>query len=252
MHEGENRTFGVAVLASVVFHALLLSIFPALRESQSKPSVAPGPIVARLVSPRAAAAPAPLPTEEKREERAAEEPPAPPVAKPLPSPAAKPAPVAKSVSKAKAAPATSSAEQAKPAAETASAAAASPAAATAPGPVAKVEAQPGAPAPAAEDGGSLEQYRVALITTARRYKRYPRAAIDNNWEGVVVVRMVIGANGMIATMSVKTSSGHEILDKQAIDMFTKTKPIVPIPPALRGREFAVELRTIFSLKEPDA
>jgi protein TonB len=114
-----------------------------------------------------------------------------------------------------------------------------------------------APAPAspgveAVDAGSLAQYRLQLISVARKYKRYPRLAMDNNWEGGVVVQMVIGTSGMISALSIKTSSGHEVLDQQALEMFKKATPMVQIPPALRGKEFAIELRAIYSLKDQDS
>ena len=102
------------------------------------------------------------------------------------------------------------------------------------------------------DAGSLAQYRLQLISVARKYKRYPRVAMDNNWEGDVVVRMVIGANGMISALSIKTSSGHEVLDQQALEMFKKAKPLVQIPAALRGKEFTIELRAIYNLKDQDS
>ncbi|MDX1375944.1 MAG: energy transducer TonB [Burkholderiales bacterium] len=98
----------------------------------------------------------------------------------------------------------------------------------------------------------LAHYRLQLIGAARRYKRYPRAAMDNQWEGAAEVAMVIGANGRIREMTIASSSGHEVLDRQAIDMFRKAKPLVPIPAALRGREFRVTLKAIYSLREPGA
>ncbi len=98
----------------------------------------------------------------------------------------------------------------------------------------------------------LAQYRLAVIAAARRYKRYPRVALDNNWNGRAEVHMAIEANGMIASMSIKSSSGHEILDRQALDMIRKAKPLTPIPASLRGRAFAVDIPVIFSLEEPDS
>src|SRR5437773_2146791 len=112
--------------------------------------------------------------------------------------------------------------------------------------------RPAPPGAAAVDEGSLAQYRLQLISAARKYKRYPRVAMDNNWEGDVVVRMVIGANGMISALSIKTSSGHEVLDQQALDMFKKAKPLVQIPPSLRGKEFILELKAIYNLKDQDS
>src|ERR1035437_783867 len=73
------------------------------------------------------------------------------------------------------------------------------------------------------DKGTLEQYRMALIVATRRYKRYPAIAMEKGWQGKVEVHIVIGANGMIASASIKTSSGHDILDNQALDMLKKGK-----------------------------
>ncbi|MGW8268829.1 MAG: energy transducer TonB [Burkholderiales bacterium] len=102
------------------------------------------------------------------------------------------------------------------------------------------------------DEDLLARYRLQLISAARRYKRYPRAALDNQWEGAAEVAMVIGDNGRIREVTISKSSGHEVLDRQAIDMFRKAKPLVPIPTGLRGREFRVTLKAIYSLRDPGA
>jgi protein TonB len=115
---------------------------------------------------------------------------------------------------------------------------------------ARAEPTPGA-APAAAEFGSLGDYERALRVVAARYKQYPRVAVDNNWEGTVEVSMVVAANGVISSISVKTSSGYKTLDDQALEMFRRAKPLVPIPPSLRGKEFTVVLRAIYSLKEQE-
>jgi len=234
-----NRAFSYAVLASVLLHGALLFAVPGLREGKRQSAV-PGPIVARLVQPPSApAAPQAEPQPEPPKPQV-EPPPAPVVAStPKPNPLAKTQP--------KTLPGPAAPQQPTPTAPPV--APAPPAsAATAPGPVARTEPQPDAP-PASVDVGSLEIYRMELIRMARKYKRYPRAALDNSWEGQATVRMVIGANGLIASLTVITSSGHEILDKSAIDMFQKAKGAVPLPPAMRGKESVLEFPVIFSLKE---
>jgi protein TonB len=62
--------------------------------------------------------------------------------------------------------------------------------------------------------------------------------------------MAIGADGMIASASIKTGSGHEVLDKQALEMLQKGKTSVPIPASLRGREFSIDVPVIFNLDSP--
>ena len=100
------------------------------------------------------------------------------------------------------------------------------------------------------DAGTLEQYRLALIVATRRYKRYPAIAMEKGWQGRAEVHMVIGANGMLASASIKTSSGHQVLDNQALDMLKKGKTTIPIPAGLRGREFAIDVPVIFNLESP--
>ena len=102
------------------------------------------------------------------------------------------------------------------------------------------------------DAGTLDQYKLALIIASRRYKRYPAIALEKGWQGRVEVHMVIGANGMIASASIKTGSGHDILDNQALDMLKKGNTTVPIPASLRGREFSIDIPVIFNLENPSS
>lgn len=102
------------------------------------------------------------------------------------------------------------------------------------------------------DAGTLEQYRIALIVAATSYKHYPAIAKEKGWQGRVDVHMVIGANGMIASASIKTSSGHDILDNEALDMLKKGKTTVPIPASLRGREFSFDVPVKFGLVDPSS
>ena len=246
--EGEQRVFAYAVLASIVLHAVLLFAGFQLRDPVRKSPPIPGPIIARLMESRPAAAPAPAaPAAKPLAARPAPPPPRVAAPQPVPVPLAKAAPTAPLI----AATPLPAGEAPPPAADSpASAAPAAPS--SSPGPIARSEAQP-APVPAeAADAGTLDQYRIAIYSAAKRYKKYPRAATDNGWEGRVVIRLVIGANTMINSMSIKTSSGHEILDQAALDTIRKAKPLVPIPAALRGREFSLDINFIFNLKDENA
>jgi protein TonB len=228
MRVGANRAFGYAILASILLHALLLLALPSLRELAAQLPAAPRALVAHLVQ----ATPPPAPVEEVRKPLAPEPRPA------LPRPIAKPAAVAPAPQPPR--PVTSEPTPPAPAA---------PITAAASGPVARIEPQPVAPAPAGPDPGVLDRYHLQIVTAAARFKRYPRSAIDNNWEGEVVVRMTIGADGRIAALGIKSSSGHEILDRQALEMFRIAKPFVLLPPELAGKEFELQLRAIYSLKD---
>lgn len=211
-----------ALAASVALHAALFAGLPDLRTS-ARPATAP--MNARLVAGVRAAATEPLPV--TAEEAVSDAPlPRPPSRKPLQSAASPPAgaPTER----------TPPAAVARPAAE----------------PVLATGVPTLAPRPGddALDAGSLAQYRLALIGAAKRFKDYPAEAIDRGLEGRVDVRLVVGADGTLSTATVKRTSGHQVLDREAVDTIRRAMAATPIPPALRGREVAVEIPLVYELK----
>jgi protein TonB len=252
MHAGmrrspaSNRAINYALLGSLLLHGALLFAFSLPRQSRNLPAT-PAPLVAHLVQPQSATAPAAQP--EPPKPRVEEPPPPPPVKRvPIPKPSPLPTPKVSPLPPRENPPLPAPSATVPPVEATPAA----PAQPSPPGPVARIEPQPSPPAQSVPDTGTLDTYRLELMRMARKYKRYPRAAMDNNWEGRVVVRMVVGANGMISSISIATSTGHELLDKQALDMIQKAKGGVLIPPALRGREFTLEIPVIYSLKDQDS
>jgi protein TonB len=232
------------VLASLVFHGVLLFGLSLNRQTQRAPSL-PGPLVAHLAEPPPVkAAPQPAPPKPQ-----AQEPPPPPIVKP-PPPKPKPSPIAKAEPKIPAAkPAPAPPPAAAVEAPPPSAPPSPPAAA--PGPTAKIDPQPTSPLPSSEgpDALSIRQYSIEVAGLAKKFKTYPRVARDNNWEGKVVIRVAVKANGINATYSVLESSGHEVLDKQALEMVTRGRGRAQIPPALRGKEFTFDIPVFYEMKE---
>jgi protein TonB len=218
MREGAGRALVIAFAASILLHVAVFGALPVWRELSALVPPEPEPLIARVVQP----APPPAPSRAAR--------------RPLPPRAKAPAPVVT--------PPPAPAQQAQ---VSATPPASAPDPAPAPAPVAVTPA----PAPVAPviDPAALDRYRQGVIGEAARYKRYPRAAIDNNWEGEVVVRMAIGADGRIAALRVARSSGHHLLDRQALEMFRNAKAVVQLPGELRGREFELELRAVYSLRD---
>jgi periplasmic protein TonB len=237
----DNRPFGYAVAASLGLHALLLFALPDLVDTARRAASIPPQIIARLMEPEPAPTPVPVPPVEQAapqppvEKKAAKPRPAPKMSVERPAPRAEPpappAPAPVAPAPLPAPPVAAVEPRPVPA---------PPAQATAPQP------QPG-PSPAPE-ALSRDQYRVQLIDEARRHKRYPPLARENNWQGDVRVGVAVGANGR-PTVTLKGSSGYEVLDRQALEMFTQAARAVPVPPELRGREFALELRAVYGLED---
>lgn len=218
----QQRALLACVGASIALHAAMLLAFPELRErSPASPVVltatlSPSPV--RAETPKRAAEPAaPRP----RSRPVARPEAAPEVARPAPSPepAAEP-------------PAARAPEQ--------------PASALAEGPAdpSPVPAQPAQ----SWDGMTLQQYRMGLMAFARQFKRYPAQAMERGWEGRVEICITVRPTGAIESARVKTPSGYRILDDQALDMVKRALARTPVPPALLGREFSVDIPVIFELQ----
>ena len=102
----------------------------------------------------------------------------------------------------------------------------------------------------APDAGTLAQYRLSLLSAARHFKNYPDVAVENDWQGKVEIRMVIDSSGEISALAVRTSAGHSVLDRHALEIIQQAKAIAPIPLVLRGKQFVVDIPVEFLLREP--
>lgn len=231
---GDDRAIHYAVLASLGLHGAVLFAFPGLR-APTEHAPAPAPIIARLVEPVRAPQAAPQPSEPAPRAEKPRLAPAKPLPAPKRAPIAREAPIAKPLE--------------PPVAESPAPAASDPAPEAPAAPLARIEAQPAPNVPSSEaaEADLLAKYRLEIIALARRLKRYPPVAIDNNWQGTAQVRVSFGADGRRSSITVVKSSGHDVLDKQAVDLITKA--FVPVPQALRGRDFALEIPVRYSLEE---
>ena len=103
-----------------------------------------------------------------------------------------------------------------------------------------------APPPgASSDIASVAQYRIVLMSAARRFVRAPDAGAAQGAEGRVDVRLSIAADGSLARTEVARSSGDAALDELAVEILRSAKPHAPVPPALLARPFDVEVPVVF-------
>ena len=248
-----RRAFVYALAASLAGHALVVLTVPALSARAAR-SDAPAPLVAHLVreAPQPAAKPDALPSHAAA---------APPAANPelaqaaklaaAPQPQAEPAPLPVAAAPAvEAPPAPVPVAASVPAVAEPAPAAAQPAQVAAVAPAVTAAPAERKAAPAALDAILVDRYRSAVMGAANRYKRYPRIAQENNWQGRVEVTLRVRANGSIASLDIKKSAGYEALDRQALDMIREANSRTPLPEVLRGREFAIDIPVVFSLRDP--
>lgn len=117
-------------------------------------------------------------------------------------------------------------------------------------PAASTRASEPAPvlAPAAPSPDLLAGYGSRVSQLLARHREYPRVAAMRGWEGTVTMRLTVGANGRLTEAHVDASSGHAVLDTQALDMVKRIAELPPPPEDLRHREFTVLVPVVFRLQ----
>ena len=95
---------------------------------------------------------------------------------------------------------------------------------------------------------AIELFTNNLAFHIAKFKKYPRIAIRRNWEGLVLVRMVMLDNGNIQSIAIEKSSGYKVLDNEAIMMIERAKPLPKPPDILAGDEVNIYVPVSFALK----
>ena len=88
------------------------------------------------------------------------------------------------------------------------------------------------PTHAKADFGWLMQMLWSRVT---ELKRYPAEARLNQWEGRVIVRAVIDEHGHLLEVAIATSSGHDVLDEDAIAVIKRACPLALSQPLGQSR-----------------
>jgi protein TonB len=105
------------------------------------------------------------------------------------------------------------------------------------------------PAPAVQPDPKpdFDWLRRYLVEQIRRHKQYPGYARRKGWEGQVLIRAVIGGNGQLVKAEIVKSSGHAVLDDQALVTLRRAMP-VPVSKAHGWSQVAVTIPFDYRLK----
>jgi len=233
-YESDTRVVALAVVASLCAHGVLLFTLSEFRNASMK-MIESHPIVARLTTEQLhtkdGAADSSSQSTARQEERAVRPRPAKPAPREKPA-EPKAAPVAKVPPLAQENPPPDAMPQSRPLEPKSQEASGSTKAESAP--PAAIAASPSQSGSEGINRKVYLQYRCAMLDQVKRFMRYPRAAIDNNWTGNVTVRLVLGSNGEIASLTVQQSSGYKMLDQEALESVRKSKRRSVIPASIVG------------------
>lgn len=95
----------------------------------------------------------------------------------------------------------------------------------------------------------LRQYRIDLAVAARRHRLYPAVARVRGWQGVVEVGISLSPVRTLPDLRLLRSSGHTVLDEQAMRMLQLAVEGTPWPAELSGKRIELVMPIRFSLDD---
>lgn len=105
------------------------------------------------------------------------------------------------------------------------------------------------PAPSQTDiDDARGKYGHSLWGAISKHKKYPKIAAMRNWQGEAIVELELDGNGKLKSKKIIKSSGHDVLDNQALEMVEKALPFPAPPEALRGTNFTITVPVPFKLE----
>lgn len=103
--------------------------------------------------------------------------------------------------------------------------------------------------PPSLDAEGVRAYRIVLAREARAHRHYPPLARERGWTGTAEVSVDVSREGRARHILLARSSGHDVLDREAVNMMSRAAASAALPDSLRGREFAVRLPVVFDIPE---
>ncbi|GAM06650.1 TonB family protein [Novosphingobium sp. MBES04] len=123
---------------------------------------------------------------------------------------------------------------------------------------------PPAPAPASRSTGSGKRgdgpgtsakarkaqadYFAMIAAHLQRKKSYPTEAKKARQQGTVTVRFTVARDGSVSAVSIKTSSGHDLLDGATLDLLRRVAPLPRMPSSMERDSVTLALPIDYSLR----
>ena len=110
------------------------------------------------------------------------------------------------------------------------------------------QSQSSVPLQNAGNPAAVDNYLRKLSRHLSRFYKYPRRARRLGQEGAPVITFEFRRDGSLIGHSLRTESGHPILDEAALAMLENAAPLPSIPDGMSGQTFRYALPVRFSLR----
>lgn len=91
-------------------------------------------------------------------------------------------------------------------------------------------------------------YLTSLQRAIARHQRYPAGARRHGQTGVATLAFVIEADGRLSQIRLAQSSGHDALDRSALQALTRLGRFEPIPKSLGRSTWSLRIPIRFDLE----
>ena len=78
---------------------------------------------------------------------------------------------------------------------------------------------------------------------------YPRAARLAGQEGRAIVRFVIDRSGKVLSIRLEQGSGHNVLDREAVEMIERADPFPVMPAEMIASELELRVPIVFEIHD---
>lgn len=91
-------------------------------------------------------------------------------------------------------------------------------------------------------------YYSLLSAHLNRRKNYPTEAKKAMQQGIVTVRFTVARDGSVSAVSIRKSSGHELLDGATLDLMQRVAPLPRFPRSMTKDSVTISLPIEYSLR----
>lgn len=98
---------------------------------------------------------------------------------------------------------------------------------------------------------AMTEYLELIRARLAQLHRYPKLARRRNQQGTAALRFVVNRQGQIVSNKVVTSSGHRLLDAEALKLIERASPLPPLPDEVRRFTLEVNMPVAYRLAPPN-
>ena len=116
-------------------------------------------------------------------------------------------------------------------------------------PPSQSSASPVSGASAARASHEKVTWQGELLARLEQFKRYPMEAQSKREEGTAMLHFSMDRKGHVLSVSIRTSSGHRVLDEETLALVRRAEPLPAPPDSIEGNPISLTVPVDFNLRD---